>query len=138
MQNTNTLAADQLSFYQHTTRGKAIAQKAALADVAQNHTVSLSNTAPIHYRLIYDAGQISTSVLHTYGQPSGTGSSLSLLLQFGDDWERSQAEPFFSGTFGRVTYQIGYEDSAEIFAHADPDIVIQFVREDELSLLLQH
>lgn len=135
MQNTNVIAYEQLSFYQHITRGKAIAQKAALADVAPNYTVSLSNTAPLFYRFIYDAGQVSTSVLHSYS--GSAGSSPSLLLQFGDEWERSQAEPFFSGTFGRVTYQVGYEDSSEVFEQADPDIVIQFVREDELSLLLQ-
>jgi hypothetical protein len=136
MQNTNVLTFEQLSFYQHTTHGRQIAQKAALADVARNHTVSLSNTMPLNYRLVYDAGQVSTTRLHSFGQSFDVESSPSLLLQFGNDWECSQAEPFFSSTFGRVTYQIGYEDSADIYEQADPDIVIRFVREDELLRLL--
>lgn len=138
MQNTNVLQYEALSFYQHTTRGKQIAEKAELADVALNQTVSLSNNTKLNYRFIYEAGYISTSLMHSFGQSLDPESSPSLLLQFGDDWECSQAEPFFSNTFGRVTYQIGYEDTPEIFEQADPDIVIQFVREDELSLLLQH
>ena len=138
MQNTNVLQYEMLDFYQHTTRGKQIAEKAELADVALNQTVSLSNNTKLNYRFIYEAGYASTSQLHSFGQSFDVTDSPSLLLQFGNDWERSQAEPFFSNTFGRVTYQIGYEDSPEVFLQADPDIVIQFVREDELSLLLQH
>lgn len=138
MQNTNVLDYEALDFYHHTTRGKQIAEKAELADVALNQTVSLSNNTKLNYRFVYEAGYASTTQLHSFGQSFDVTSSPSLLLQFGDDWECSQAEPFFSNTFGRVTYQIGYEDSAAIFEQADPDIVIQFVREDELSLLLQH
>lgn len=132
MKNTDILEYEELDFYQHTTRGKQIAEKAELADVALNQTVSLSNTTKLNYHFVHKTGYVFTSQL----QADSAKDSPSLLLQFGDDWECSQAEPFFSDTFGRVTYQIGYEDSTEIFGQADPDIVIQFIREDELSLLL--
>ncbi len=138
LQNVNILQYEALDFYHHTTKGKQIAEKANLADVALNQTVSLSNTTKLNYRFVYDVGYASTSQMYSFGQSFDVDSSPSLLLQFGDEWEASQAEPFFSGTFGRVTYQIGYEDSPSVFEQADPDIVIQFIREDELSLFLQH
>ena len=60
----------------------------------------------------------------------------SLLLQFSDTWERLQMEPFFSNTFLNVTYQTNLVHDEKILERAEPNAVIQFIYEDELSLLL--
>lgn len=133
--STEMLERDDLEFYYHETSGKSIAQKAGLSDVVKNRTVSLSNSTRLNYRFINNGGVATTIKLPFYVSSEGSGSP-ELLLQFSDAWERLQIEPFFSNTFSKVTYQVGLEDDAEIFAAADPKVVFQFVYENELSLLL--
>lgn len=133
--STEMLERDELEFYYHETTGKSIAQKAGLSDVVKNRTVSLSNSTRLNYRFINNGGVATTIKLPFYVSSEGSGSP-ELLLQFSDAWERLQIEPFFSNTFSKVTYQVGLEDDAEIFAAAAPKVVFQFVYENELSLLL--
>lgn len=135
IEGTQVLERDKLEFYYHETTGKSVAQKAGLADVVKNRTVSLSNSIHLNYRFINNGGAATTIKLPFYMSSEGSGSP-ELLLQFSGTWERLQIEPFFSNTFGKVTYQVGLEDDAEIFAAANPKVVFQFVYENELSILL--
>lgn len=135
--NTKMLERKDLNFYQHMTTGKSVARGAGLADVVENHTVSLSNRTKLDYRFMHNGGVSSTTFKLPFYIPSHTSDSPELLLQFSNTWERLQAEPFFSNTFSKVTYQTDLSDDPAIFTEASPRVVIQFIYENELSQLLQ-
>ncbi len=136
--NTDTLPREELIFYQHLTAGKGVARKAGLAHVVENRTVSLSNSTKLNYRFIYNEGAAATTIRLPFYVSSDVSGSPELLLQFSDTWERLQIEPFFSNTFSQVTYQTDLSDDPAVFEAAAPKVVIQFIYENELSLLLPH
>lgn len=130
---TTPVTKDSLSFYEHRTAGKAIAKAAGLEETVLNNTVSLSNSTPIYYTYLLNTGGVTKTVL----KPAvAQGQSSSLLLQFSNNWEKLQCEPFFSNTFYRVTYQLGLEENETVFAESSPSVVIQFLYEYELESLL--
>ena len=135
-QNTSLIERSTLSFYQHQTKGKRVAQLAGLEEVAHNHTVSLSNNTKLNYRFVFDTGDVAETFLLPFDYAVDVARSPSLLLQVPGRWERTQIEPFFSNTFSNVTYQIGLSDDQKIFDDAAPRVVIQFVYENQLSQLL--
>ena len=135
MENIHPLERDTLEFHHYQTAGKSIAQQAGLEDVVENHTVSLSGTTHLNYRFVNNHKAATTIKLPFYVASEASGSP-ELLLQFSNAWERLQIEPYFSNTFSKVTYQVGFEDDADIFAAADPKVVFQFIYENELSALL--
>jgi len=104
-------------------------------DVVKNHTVSLSNDTLLSYRVLFNSGYAAKTVRLDFSGISP--DSPSLLLQFTRVSDRLSIEPFFSNTFDFVTYQPDLEDNPSLFQTASPDLVIQFIYEDELSLLLQ-
>ncbi|MBE6555369.1 MAG: hypothetical protein E7663_03930 [Ruminococcaceae bacterium] len=126
---------NELEFYRHLTTGKDIAVEADLEDVVKNHTVSLSNDTLLSYRVLFNSGYAAKTVRLDFSGISP--DSPSLLLQFTRVSDRLSIEPFFSNTFDFVTYQPDLEDNPSLFQTASPDLVIQFIYEDELSLLLQ-
>lgn len=128
------LERNDLAFYQHHTTGKEIAREAGLEDVAQNLTVSLSNNFSLNYSK-QGSGRISRTTLIPR-ETLTVNNTPSLLLQFSDTWERLQLEPYFSNTFSSVTYQTDLSFDEETLDRAKPHAVIQFVYENELSLLL--
>ncbi len=127
---------DTFSFYQHRTTGKSIARRAGVEDVVQNLTVSLSGATRKNYTTLYQSGPVTQTVLQRDALPRGTSTTPSVFLQFTNQWERLQAEPFFSNTFERVTYQTNWIDDSAIFTMAQPALVVQFVYENQLSWLL--
>ncbi len=127
---------NELSFYQHMTTGKAVARSAGLEGVVQNLTVSLSNNTTLNYKTTLTQGRVTETCLPDEDLPLGISSTPSLLLQFTENWERLQAEPFFSNSFTKVTYQTNWVDDPAIFERAAPRIVVQFVYEYQLSWLL--
>ncbi len=131
-----TAPPDTFSFYQHHTTGKAIARRAGVEDVVQNLTVSLSGATEKNYFTSYQSGPVTQTLLLKEAAARNATSTLSLLLQFSDQWERLQSEPFFSNTFERVTYQTNWIDDPEIFEMAQPALIVQFVYENQLSWLL--
>ncbi len=135
MAKTDIIRREELSFYQHHTKGKEIARAAGLADVARNLTVSLSNDTKLNYHIqTIEGGMTKTRLLPI--ETIDVNETPSLLLQFSDTWERLQMEPFFSNTFLNVTYQTSLVHDEKILESAAPNAVIQFIYEDELSLLL--
>ena len=135
-ENTAPLTREELNFYQHLTTGKATARRAGLAQVVKNRTVSLSNATPLNYRFVYNEWNAATTIRLPFYIPSEVSGSPELLLQFSGTWERLQIEPFFSNTFSQVTYQTNLLDDPLIFEAAKPKVVVQFVYENELSLLI--
>ena len=135
MSKTDIITREELSFYQHHTKGKEIARAAGLSDVARNLTVSLSNDTKLNYRIqTIEGGMTKTRLLPL--ETIDVNETPSLLLQFSNTWERLQMEPFFSNTFLNVTYQTSLVHDQKILDSAAPNAVIQFIYEDELSLLL--
>ena len=138
MEKTRVIPRGDLSFYQHLTTGKAVARRAGLSDVVLNLTVSLSDNTKSNYRITQNTGLVTQTVLLPFEYPVGVNETPRLLLQFSNEWERLQLEPFFSNTFSNVTYQTNLADDAAIFAQSSPRVVIQFIYENELSWLLPH
>ena len=136
MSSVRVIPRGDLSFYNHLTTGKAVARRAGISDVALNLTVSLGNNAPHHYLTPYRTGRLTQTKLHDGDLPLGMADTPSLLLQFSDKWDRMQAEPFFSNSFKKVTYQTDWIDDAESFQLASPSVVVQFIHENQLSWLL--
>ena len=134
-ENMDVLERDELEFYYHQTAGKWLAKRAELEDVVENRTVSLSNNTRLNYRFLTNSPAATSIMLPFYVGSEASGSP-ELLLQFCGTWERLLIEPFFSNTFGKVTYQVGLEDDPTIFEAADPKVVFQFVYENQLSVLL--
>ena len=130
------LSYSSLSFYRHYTTGKSIARRAGVEDVVQNLTVSLSNNTTKYYHTTYQSRGLTQTTLREGDLPLGMWETPSILLQFTNQWERLQSEPFFSNTFRRVTYQTNWSDDQEIFDLAQPSLVVQFVYENQLSWLL--
>ena len=128
---TTPIDGRSLSFVEHRTAGKSIARAAGLEDAVQNNTVSLSNETAIQYTYLKNAeGVIKTQLKPAVAQ----GQNCSLLLQFSDNWEKLQSEPFYSNTFKKVTSVTGLStDTAEA---PDATVVIQFIYEYELASLL--
>ena len=132
---TIPVTREEVSFDLHTTGGRALAQKAGLAHVIRNNTWSLSSDTVLRYRFLGDLGFADTSVLPEY-RPAEISGCPELLLQFSREQDRLQSEPYFSNTFGKVTYQVGHEADMSVYIAATPRLVIQFIYENELSDLL--
>ena len=113
-------------------------RRAGLSDVVPNRTVSLSNDTALRYHKQDVAGTYVNSTTLIPFEGIQTQSTPSLLLQFSGTWERLQAEPFFSNTFARVTYQTDFVDDPAVFSAAAPRVVVQFLYEDQLSWLVPH
>ncbi len=136
MSNTLTISRGDLSFYQYLTTGKATARRAGIADVAKNLTVSLSNSTKLKYYVQQTGGRTTQTIMKAPFDSPDIYNTPTLLLQFSSAWERAQLEPFFSNTFLHVTYQTDLADDPVIFEQTAPDVVIQFIHENELSMLL--
>ena len=124
----------QLTFSEYWTTGKELARRAGLSDAVQNRTVSLSGDTALRYRYIVNTGRYVKTAKIDYSMDQIDPPAL--LLQFTGAWERSQIEPYFSNTFTTVIYQNNLEADDTIYEQVDPSVVIQFIYEDELSLLL--
>ena len=123
-------------FYMHRTTGKTISQNAGLADTIPNLTVSLANTNVRGYQTVYQGTYADKTVLDEQDHPLGALETPSILLQFPGSWEKLQSEPFFSNVFSEVTYQDTWYDDPEAYAEAEPEVVVQFIYEYQLSALL--
>ena len=137
-QTGNVVERDKLTFYLTDTEGRALAREAGLIGIVQNQTVTLSNNSYFGYRVLFNTGFAARTVRLPSDFSTLPPGSPSLLLQFTNSRDRLLCEPYFSNTFDYVTYQTDLTDNADVFEKAAPDVVIQFVRENELSLLLDN
>lgn len=133
---TYVIPRDSFSFYRHLTTGKTVARSAGLENVVQNLTVSLSNNTKLNYETTLAQGRVTQTKLPGEDLPLGISATPTILLQFSNQWERLQAEPYFSNSFTKVTYQTNWVDDPAIFELASPSVVVQFVYEYQLSWLL--
>ena len=129
--STASIAREELDFYRHSMPGLATAQKAGLADLTVNRTVSLSNDMRPNYDFTLTSGLYTTTRLRE--QESYQSA---VLLQFAGSANSSQYEFYFSNTFPQATYQNKAALSKEAFRVSQPQVVVQFIRESELGQLL--
>lgn len=135
-QARNVVARNHVIFYQSNTEGRELAHLAGLDGIVQNRTVLLRNDTHYGYRLLFNTGFAARTARLPEDYSTLPPDSMSVLLQFTNSRDRLLLEPYFSNTFDYVTYQTDLSDDEDVFEKADPDVVIQFIRENELSLLL--
>ena len=124
---------DTLSFYTYQTTGKEIAEAADLERVAKNNSVSLSEGILTSYKTVYNEGFFKKT---SRSDTTVDDGAFSVLLQFSQLSDRLQSEPYFSCTFDYTTLQSNHYQNESFFEVASPQLVIQFVYENELSSLV--
>ncbi len=130
MREVTPISRQRLSFYQHTTPGKELAQRANLADVVQNKSVSLSGNTALNYRFM-DSGRDLANTIIIKNQQAGAPN---LKLHFSRTWDCLQSQPYFSNTFTRVAYL--QQPNTENGGGVEYGVAVRFVYENELSQLL--
>ena len=135
-QAKNVVARDKVTFYQSTTEGRELAHLAGLDGILQNRTMLLRNDSYYDYRVLFNTGFAARTARLPENYSTLPPDSMSILLQFTNSRDRLLIEPYFSNTFDYVTYQTDLSDNEDVFEKAAPNVVIQFIRENELSLLL--
>ena len=134
--NPELIRRENLTFYQTYTEGRDFAREAGLSKVARNRTVSLANDALLSYRFLYNAGTSAKTVRLPSNSSGVAANSPGFLFQFTNEMDRLQIERFISNTYNFVTYQNGLEYDSAVYEKANPCMVIQFIYENELSMLL--
>ena len=132
----NVVAREHVTFYQSNTAGRELARRAGLDGILQNRTVLLRNDSYYSYRVLFNTGFAARTARLPEDYSTLPPDSMSVLLQFTNSRDRLLIEPYFSNTFDYVTYQTDLSDNEDVYGKASPDVVIQFIRENELSLLL--
>lgn len=134
--NPELIRRENLTFYQTYTEGRDFAREAGLSKVARNRTVSLANDALLSYRFLYNAGTSAKTVRLPSNSSGVAANSPGFLFQFTNEMDRLQIERFISNTYNFVTYQNGLEYDSAVYEKANPCMVLQFIYENELSMLL--
>ena len=130
---SSIISEDTLSFYTYQSAGKEIAEAAGLEGIVKNNSVSLAEGMLTNYETVYAEGFFKkTSRNVSTEQESG----FSALIQFSKLSDRLQSEPYFSCTFDYATLQSNHYQNESFFEVASPQLVIQFVYENELSSLI--
>ena len=135
-QEKNVVAREHVTLYQSNTEGRELARLAGLDGILQNRTVLLRNDSYYNYRVLFNTGFAARTARLPEDYSTLPPDSMSVLLQFTNSRDRLLIEPYFSNTFDYMTYQTDLSDNADVYEKANPHVVIQFIRENELSLLL--
>ena len=118
-----------LTFYTYQTAGKQIAELAGLEGVVKNNSVSLADGSLTNYETVYAEGFFEKTARTT-----GSGSTpFSVLAQFSQLSDRLQCAPYFSATFDYATLQSNHYENESFLTVAAPQLVVQFIYENELS-----
>ena len=114
-------------FYRHLDTGRAVARSAKIEHIVYNKTVSLSLKIDPRYEVSHQYENFKITTMK--------GSDVSVLVEYGNEWNRVILQPYLSNTFGTVAYKYGYKFSEFANSEAKPDTVIQIVCENELDTL---
>lgn len=133
----NILVADELDIYTHTTDGRALARRAGLEKLVKNRTLALPSDSKKKYMSYGYLGDTElTYSLSEYR--SEIPISPAVLIQFaeGGEWDKILLSEFFSNTFGEVGYRVASDLGEAALSNVSPGVVIEFIHENQLSLLL--
>ena len=131
----NGLGENYFKLQTRITDGKTLAKKAGLASVIKNKTISISDSNEYIYTLVDLFGELETTYTK-YEYRDRVPVDPTVLLEFSNDWDKVQMMPYFSSTFGRASYRVGYTFNRSAVVSASPDVVVQVIREDELLSLM--
>ena len=128
------LNRDYFDVQTRVTDGKTLAKKVGLSTLIKNKTVFISDSNVHIYSLVELFGGLETTYVN-YDQIK-SASKLTVMLECASEWDKVQLMPYFSSTFSRASYRVGHIYSKSAVANSIPDIVVQVIREDELSSIL--
>lgn len=121
--------------YTHYTDGKTAAELAGIASILQNETISMSNATEYMYTTVEIFEDLETTYTKTEYR-SDIPLKPSVLLEVTDEWDKIQLKPYFSNTFGMVSYRASHYFSTAALENSNPTIVIQVLHEDELLSII--
>ena len=121
--------------YTHYTDGKAAAELAGIASILQNETISMSNATEYMYTTVEIFEDLETTYTKTEYRAEITLKP-SVLIEVTDEWDKIQLKPYFSNTFGMVSYRASHYFSTAAIDNSNPTIVIQVLHEDELLSII--
>ncbi len=124
--NGDRVGIDALKLYRNFTEGKELAKSAGLSEIIKNQTISLSDSTKIRYTSDDLYGRMVKTIINS------NGGSPKVLLEFTDEWDRTQLMPYFSNTFNEVAYKPNHQFSSLVVDGVNPDVVVQFIHEYEL------
>ena len=128
---------DSLRFITQLTDGRTLARRAGLEKVIRNRTVSLpSETTKKYITFGYFYDIEATYSKSEYRDEIPVKPTVLLEFLSGDEWDKILLSEYFSGTFGDVGYRFGHDLSTDAIGRFRPQVVIQFIHENELSALL--
>ena len=131
------LSADHFAYYTRYTDGKSLAQRAGLSDYIRNRTVSIATSVKYIYTTAEFKGDLETTYTK-YEYIDKIPQDPAVLIELTNEWDKIQLMPYFSSTFGRVSYRVSKGYDHEALKSANPKIVIQVIREDELFSVLEY
>lgn len=126
---------DDFEMYRHITDGRALARQAGLEKLIRNVTISLSSDTFRRYTQYGYFGDVEVTCARSeFRLPTHPA----VLIEFADggEWDKILMYEYFSNTFGNVGYRIGQKYSHSDVTQFGPDVVIQFLHENELSTLI--
>ncbi len=123
------LAREDVEFFTRLTDGKSIAVRAGLDKTVKNRTVSLTD------KMEYDYKVVSSGKGTTLTRMNTAKNDVRVIVECGDDWNRTQLTPYFSNTFYEVVYTTNGDGTRASLEKGGADIVIRLVHEGELYIL---
>lgn len=121
--------------YTHYTDGKAAAELAGISSFLQNETISMSNATEYMYTTVEIFEDLETTYTKSEYR-SEIPLKPSVLLEVTSEWDKIQLKPYFSNTFGMVSYRASHNFSTAALDNSNPTIVIQVLHEDELMSVI--
>ena len=122
--------------YTHYTDGKTAAELTGIANVLQNETISMSNATEYMYTTVEIFEDLETTYTKTEYRAE-IPLKPSVLLEVTGEWDKIQLKPYFSNTFGMVSYRASHVYSTAALDNSNPSIVLQILHEDELLSIIE-
>ena len=130
----SVLDMEDIVFSVRYTAGKKLAADIGMQDIIQNRTVSLTDNLIRNYELTHLLSLYNLDLSVKNG--ADEEQNCDVLLEFSRDWDKLQLMPLFSNTFDAVGYKTGFDYRGYVMLRTKPKMVIQVIRENELSALL--
>ncbi len=124
---------EDAEFYTRMTEGRTVAKLAGLSDTIANKTVSLSDSMPENYTVVYN----EKGLLITERTDIDATKNRRVVLECEDSWDRAQLLPYISGTFDRVCYRDSISEDVNDIEQYGCSLFIQIIHEGQLSRLVK-
>ncbi len=125
-QGVRPILKDDVEFFTRLTDGKSIAVRAGLDKTVKNRTVSLTDKMGYYYKVV---GSGKESTLTRMNEAT---NNVRIIVECGDDWDRTQLTPYLSNTFYEVVYTANAEGTRAALKEHGATAVIRIVHEGDL------